>query len=424
MAQEHWWPLHSINEFKLRFSQGTAGGRPSFPDQFTTYDIDEAGTLTKETLGNPFLKPERSTETEYGLDMLAFGRLSVQLSYARSTVRDELVLVPLQALYGYPSQWQNAGTIRGSTYEATIQADILRRPSVSWRLGFVADRSRHRITEFDRPCFRTGVAYRCAGEPLGVMYGARFLHGTADLTGVPDSLLNRFSVNDDGFLVAVGFDTVNQRPYQYTQGMSDSLWGKTLAIGGVNYAWGVPIRLLDPSGNPAVVRIGDSNADFHFGVSNEVTWRNLVFYGLVDVQVGGQVYNATKQRQYQWYRSGEEDQTGKPEGLKKPAAYYDALYNGNDENEWFVEPGGFVKLRELSIRYRVPVQALRGLRSLGISGASLALVARNLFTITNYSGYDPEVRDEETGANNPVARVDDFDYPRFRTITMTVLLEF
>jgi hypothetical protein len=149
-----------------------------------------------------------------------------------------------------------------------------------------------------------------------------------------------------------------------------------------------------------------------------------VFYGLVDVQVGGQVYNATKQRQYQWYRSGEEDQTGKPEGLKKPAAYYDALYNGNDENEWFVEPGGFVKLRELSIRYRVPVQALRGLRSLGISGASLALVARNLFTITNYSGYDPEVRDEETGANNPVARVDDFDYPRFRTITMTVLLEF
>jgi hypothetical protein len=206
--------------------------------------------------------------------------------------------------------------------------------------------------------------------------------------------------------------------------VSASRWGETVSIGGVNYRWGLPIRLLDASGNPAVVRIGDSNADFHFGVSNEVTWRNLVLYGLVDVQVGGQVYNATKQRQYQWYRSGDEDQVGKADSLKKPPAYYAALYNGDDENNWFVEPGGFVKLRELAIRYQVPTQYLAGLRSLGIRSAYLSLVGRNLFTITNYSGYDPEVRDVETNTNNPVARVDDFDYPRYRTLTMTVQLEF
>ena len=419
MAQERWWPFRDISEFKLRFSQGTAGGRPSFPDQFTTYNIDEAGILTKLTLGNPLLKPERSTETEFGLDMLAFGRVSLQLSYARSTVRDQLILVPLAALYGYPSQWQNAGTIRGNTYEATVEAEVLRRPSVSWRLGVVADRSRHRITEFDRPCFRTGVSYRCAGEPLGVMYGAHFLHSAAELTGVPDSLRNRFAVNDDGLLVPVGVDALGA-PRSYR----DMRWGTAVPVGAVSYAWGLPIRQLDPSGNPAVVRIGDSNANFHFGVSNEVTWRNFVFYGLVDMQVGGQVYNATKQRQYQWYRSGEEDQAGKPDNLKKPPAYYDALYNGDDEDEWFVEPGGFVKMRELSVRYRVPERYLTGLRALGIRGASLAFVGRNLFTITDYSGYDPEVRDVETGANNPVARVDDFDYPRFRTVTMTVLLDF
>jgi TonB-linked SusC/RagA family outer membrane protein len=424
MAQERWWPFDNISEFKLRFSRGTAGGRPSFADQFTTYDIDAAGTLTKETLGNPFLTPEHTTETEYGLDVLAFGRLSMLLSYARTTVRNELVLVPLPALYGYPSQWQNAGTVKGNTYELTVDAEVLRTPAVSWRVGLVADRSRHKITEFDRPCFRTGVAYRCAGEPLGVMYGAQFLRNPGELSFVPDTLRNRFAVNDDGLLVPVGFDTAAGQPYRYTDGVRASLWGKTVTINGVAYAWGLPIRQLDASGNPAIVRIGDSNADFHFGVSNELKWRNLVFYGLVDVQVGGQVYNATKQRQYQWYRSGEEDQAGKPDDLKKPPAYYDALYNGNDENAWFVEPGGFVKLRELAIRYQVPTQYLAGLRSLGIRAAHLSLVGRNLFTITNYSGYDPEVRDEETGANNPVARVDDFDYPRFRTITATILFEF
>ena len=422
LAQERWWPFEQIGEFKLRFSRGTAGGRPSFADQFTTYNIDEAGTLTKETLGNPFLKPERSTETEYGLDLLAFGRLSVQLSYARTTVRDELILIPLEAVFGYPSQWQNAGTVRGSTYEATIEAQMLRTPAVTWRLGLVADRSRHRITEFDRPCFRTGVSYRCAGEALGVMYGVRFLRSGAELPAVHANSRNQFQVNDDGLLVPIGVDAL--RPRSYTAGVRDSLWGKTVTIDGIAYAWGIPIRQLDPSGNPAIVRIGDSNANFHFGVSNEVTWRNLVFYSLVDVQVGGQVYNATKQRQYQWYRSGDEDQVGKPDSLKKPPAYYAALYNGDDENNWFVEPGGFVKLRELAVRYRVPTQYVAGLRSLGIRGAYLSLVGRNLFTITNYSGYDPEVRDVETGANNPVARVDDFDYPRYRTLTMTVQLEF
>jgi TonB-linked SusC/RagA family outer membrane protein len=417
MAQERWWPLPNVSEFKLRFSRGTAGGRPNFPDQFPTYDIGEGGLLTKVTLGNPFLKPERSTETEYGLDVLAFGRLSAQLSYARTTVRDQLVELPLVAFFGYRSRWVNAGTLQGNTYEATVEAQVVRRPNVTWRVGLVADRSRHKITEFGPPCFRTGVSYRCAGEALGGMYGAHFLRNVGELA-IPDSLRNRFAINDDGLLVAVGAGNT------YRDGVNKSLWGSTVTVNGINYPWGLPIRQVDATGQPATVHIGDSNADLHLGVSSEVAWRNLVFYGLVDVQVGGQVYNATKQRMYQWWRSADEDQAGKPEDLKKPATYYDALYNGNDVNDWFVEPGGFVKLREVSIRYRVPTELLGLFRSAGIRGAQISLVGRNLFTKTKYSGYDPEVRDEETGANNPVARVDDFDYPRFRTITATVLLEF
>jgi len=418
MAQEPWWPFDRISEFKLRFSRGTAGGRPTFADQYETYEIDPGGTLTKETLGNPLLKPERSTESEYGLDVLAFDRLSVQLTYARNTIRDQLILIPQFAGIGYPFQWQNAGTLKGNTFEATLEARLIAREGLSWRAGLVFDRSRHRITEFDRPCFRTGVAYRCAGEALGVMYGNHFLREPSELTFVPDSLRNQFAVNDDGLVVAVGPSN------SYTDGVIRSLWGTTVTVDGVNYGWGLPIRQRDASGNPALVRIGNSTPNFRLGLSSELTWRNLVVYGLVDLQAGGDAFNATKMRQYQWYRSGDEDQTGKAEELKKTPAYYAALYNGNEESDWFVEPGGFLKLRELSVRYRLPVSRVRALRSLGIQGVSVALVGRNLFTITDYSGYDPEVRDEETGANNPVARVDDFDYPRFRTLTATVLIEF
>jgi TonB-linked SusC/RagA family outer membrane protein len=421
LAQEPWWPFDRVTEFKLRFSRGTAGGRPTFADQYETYEIDPGGTLTKETLGNPLLKPERSTELEYGLDMLAFDRLSVQLTYANNTIRDQLILIPQFAGIGYPFQWQNAGTLKGNTFEATLEARLIAREGLSWRAGLVFDRSRHRITEFDRPCFRTGVAYRCAGEPLGVMYGNHFLRDPSELTFVPANLRDQFAVNDDGLLVAVG------PGHTYTQGVDSAFWGTTVTIDGVSYGWGLPIRQLDGSGNPALIRIGNSTPNFRLGLSNEVTWRNLVVYGLVDVQFGGDAFNATKMRQYQWYRSGDEDQTGKPEALKKPPSYYAALYNGNEESDWFVEPGGFLKLRELSVRYRVPVSRVRALRSLGIRGLSVALVGRNLFTITDYSGYDPEVRDEEdtaAGGNNPVARVDDFDYPRFRTVTATVLIEF
>jgi TonB-linked SusC/RagA family outer membrane protein len=418
LAQERWWPFENVGEFKLRFSRGTAGGRPSFPDEFDTYEIDEAGNVTKATLGNPFLKPERSTETEYGLDMVAFGKVSVQLSYARSTVRDELIAVPLLAPLGYPEQWQNAGTVVGNTYEATIEAHVLNTPALSWRVGLVADRSRHKITEYDPPCLRTGISYRCAGEPLGVMYGAHFLRHPDELPAVHAGSRDQFQINDDGLLVPVGAG------HNYTEGVDSALWGTTVTIDGISYPWGRPVRLQDPaSGGPAVVRIGDSNPDFHFGLSNEVKWKDFVFYGLLDVQVGGQVYNATKQRMYQWWRSAEEDQVGKPDELKKPPAYYSALYNANDANDWFVEPGGFVKLRELSVRYRVPVQRLAGLRSFGIRGAWLSLVGRNLFTITDYSGYDPEVSGA-IGAVAAVTRLDNFEYPRFRTITGTVQLEF
>ncbi len=67
MAPESWWPFKGmINEFKLRVSRGTAGGRPSFDDQFETYDFTAGGGRREDHARQQALKPELSTETEFG----------------------------------------------------------------------------------------------------------------------------------------------------------------------------------------------------------------------------------------------------------------------------------------------------------------------------------------------------------------------
>jgi len=408
MAQESWWPLRSVNEFKLRVSQGTAGGRPEFADQYETYSVGDGGILSKETLGNRALKPEHARETEFGLDLIAWDRLSLQLSYARTTVTDQLVQVPLSAVYGYTSQWQNAGTLEGNTVEATLQAQVLNRASTSLYVGAVFDRSRHEITAYDRPCFRTNtIGYRCVGETMGTMYGQRFLTAPNQLPALHAGSTDQFQVNDDGYLVPVGAGA------SYT----DMLWGTTVVIDGRSYAWGLPFLELQPDGQALIGKIGDSNPDFNLGFNSTLRYKGLTFYGLMSVQVGGDVYNFTQQRMFQNQRSGRQDQAGKPDERKKTVEYYTRLYNTNTVNNFFVEDGTHAKLRELSVQYRLNGSQSPFLSRFGIQGMTLGLVGRNLLTISNYTGYDPEV-------GSVLNRLDDFVYPQFRTITGRIEIEF
>ena len=417
MAEEAWWPVKAITEFKLRASRGTAGGRPDFDDQFETFDFLAGGGLQKGTLGNKFLKPEHATETELGLDMIFRERYSLQLSYARNTVVDQLVQIPLSAFYGYTSQWQNAGTVEGNTVEATIEAQVVRRPTFNWRMGFVADRSRNRITEFNRSCFQTNtIGFRCAGETLGAMYGFRFIKDASELPSDVQARANEFAVNDEGILVYVGPGN------SYTEGETKQLWGTpAVTIGSSVYNWGMPITGKDANGNAAVVRIGDGNPDFHFGWTNNVSWKDLSFFALLDAQKGGQVYNQTNQRMYQYGRSADVDQSGKPQELKKTVDYYVALYAANDPTDYFVQPGGYVKLREMSVRYKVPTDRVAALGRFGARGITLGLVGRNLFTWTDYRGYDPEVSDSDFPST---IKLDSFGYPRYRTFTGSVQIDF
>jgi TonB-linked SusC/RagA family outer membrane protein len=416
MGEESWFPFrNTITEFKPRISRGTAGGRPSFPDQYETYTIDATGNLVKATLGNRFLRPELATETEAGLDLIVRNRYSLQLSYARNVTSDQLVPLPLPApAGGFETQWQNAGTLKGNTFEGTFEAQMVQRKNVGWTLGVVADRSRNTLTEFNRSCFISQtIIYRCAGVTMGTMYGARFAEAPGELLRVPEARQGEFQRNDDGLLVWTGAN----------RDWRAGAWGDTATIGGRRYSFGVPIVVQDSVGNQALRVIGDGNPAFRWGVSNNVRWRGLTVFALVDAQVGGDTYNRTKQRMYQYYRSADVDQADKPQENKKPLQYYDGLYNANNVNQWFVESASNIRLRELSVRANLGGRFLAPLQRLGASGVSVSLIGRNLFLLSDYSGYDPEIA-TETGAGGLNTRIDDFQYPRFRTVTGSLQIQF
>src|SRR5690606_10642191 len=95
IAEEPWWSVDDITELKLRYSIGTAGGRPNYADRFETYAFTAGGGLEKATLGNRFLKPERSIEQEMGIDLIYRDRITLQLTHARVRTTDQLTAVPL-----------------------------------------------------------------------------------------------------------------------------------------------------------------------------------------------------------------------------------------------------------------------------------------------------------------------------------------
>jgi TonB-linked SusC/RagA family outer membrane protein len=119
--------INGFDELKLRAAYGTAGGRPGFSAQYETYSVTSGG-VSPAVLGNRSLKPELSKELELGVDMLLFGRAGLTVNYASTNTEDQILLVPLQGYAGFTDQWQNAGTLKSTTWEAMLDFQRCGRP--------------------------------------------------------------------------------------------------------------------------------------------------------------------------------------------------------------------------------------------------------------------------------------------------------
>ena len=409
--------IPNIDELRLRASYGTAGLRPQFNAQYTTYAI-AGGTPVKQNLGNPNLRPARSGETELGVNVDFLRRFSLEYSYSRKLTRDEILLVPLSAATGFQNQWRNAGTLRGQTHELTLQAILANRPNLYWSLNIAGDRTRQQVVNLFDPIagrslapFTVGPGYAGPGiflikegETFGVIYGTRTVRDVnqlyddpikAALSG-PGQTWSRDSVmiNEEGYVVRKNdWRTVNERPIAY----------------------------VDPTGN-SIVKIGDANPSFNLSFTSTLRWKNFSLYGLLDWTQGGNIYNGTRQWPFFENRDRIYDQASKPVAARKTQSYYNFFYNSINPIDFFVESGTWVKIKEINLSYIFNHSTLEGWGIHWFDNIRLGVIGRNLFTFTKYSGYDPEVADLSGDAFS--FRFDGFSYPNFRTFTGVVELGF
>ena len=419
--------IGGIDEFKIRASYGTAGLRPTFNAQYETFAIFN-GVPVPLTLGNTKLKPARSGETEIGANIDFLSRFSLEYSYSRKNTSDQIMLIPTTAALGYVNgQWRNAATLLGHTHELSLGVVLAEQPQLSWRLNIAADRTRQKVTALNTAPFLTGPSYAgstdvtqifriAPGETFGVIYGTKIVRDISQLYDDPSKsptcpgpwCADSMIVNEDGFVV--------QRNAYHTSGEKF-------------------ITYVDASGS-SVVKIGDVNPDFNASFTSNLRYKNFSAYVLLDWVHGGNIYNGTRQWPFFEYRDRIYDQSSKPavncagtpdpthcafSTGKKPIAYYQALYNGINPIDFFVESGTYVKIKELNVSYTIGRSTLQKL-GWGVNSLRIGVIGRNLFTFSKYSGYDPEVAGL---SGDPYSfRFDGFSYPNFRTFTGFMEIDF
>jgi hypothetical protein len=171
--------------------------------------------------------------------------------------------------------------------------------------------------------------------------------------------------------------------------------------------------------------LGNTTPDWNGSLATDFRYHGLTLSLLLDAAVGFDLQNNPRQRAVQAFTAGETDQFGKPEGHKKPNLYYTTLYSINDVNSHFIEDGSWLKVREVSLGYTLPETWLQHAFKGRVERITLSVIGRNLFTLTDYSGYDPEVGFALSDLGSAsIARWDDFQYPNFRTVTASLVIVF
>jgi TonB-linked SusC/RagA family outer membrane protein len=408
--------IPGINELKIRASYGTAGNRPPWSAQYETFNI-VAGVPVMNNYGNAYLKPSTIKEMEFALNVDFLSRFSAEFIYSKTDAEDQFWQVPLAASAGYKTQWQNMGTLTSTSIEGSLGAEIVNTSNFSWRANATFDRIRQEITKLNVAPFTTGARgnsgdpgsfYITEGAVFGAFSGEYFLRSMDEmaaqlaLLGGPGQryegvTIDEFTRNSDGYIIRVGTEgTLNE----------------------------APVKEYGADGNPLTTVIGDANPDFHMALTNNITFMDFTLYVLLDWKQGGDIYNLTNQWMYRDNRSADMDQFGKPGNEKKAIDYYKALYNVNTYNNHFVEDGSYLKVREVAVYYSVNKGMLSRLMNGFVKECRIGFSGRNLLTITNYSGFDPEVGSTEGNGDNTIQAWDEFNYPNFRTLSGSIELKF
>ncbi|MDH6303940.1 TonB-linked SusC/RagA family outer membrane protein [Parabacteroides sp. PF5-5] len=358
-----------LDQLKLRASYGSTGNLPG--KDYPQYDLYAAnakykgvpGTLIYQ-IGNKDLTWEKTYTLGIGLDIAVFDRVRATIDYYNRYTSNVLFEVPIASVTGVDKRvWQNIGEVENKGFEFTIGADILKNKDFYWGVDFNIGVNRNKVKKLYGEANQNGIVEQGFGGPAGSV----------------DRLI-KIGEDIDTFY---GYEWAGVNPEN-----GAPQWYKTAEDG-------VTREITSKYADADRVILGTLNPDFFGGFSTDFAWKKFDLNAVFSYSVGGQLYNYARQEYDSDGAYVDRNQMKLKKGWsrwEKPgdiATHPVASYNNKSESQKmssrYLEDGDFLKLRSLSLGYNFD------LTQWSISNLRLFFTAENLFTITEYSGVDPEL---------------------------------
>ena len=457
MEGTHKW----LSNLKLRVSYGKVGNDklPSYMFQqlYSTnsgskrYGVGENANshqAVTTVLANPLLTWEKRTTRNLGLDFGFFNeRINGNVDvYWNNT--DDLLINHTIAAPGYTTVYENSASTSNKGVEVTVNAAIIQKKnyslSANFNIGFDKSNVKSLANGLEEMTFASGWASTDnknqqdyivrVGDPIGLVYGWM----------------------SDGYYTTNDFASYNEVTGEYV--LKDGVPTTSLLGGRPGIRPGV-MKLKDLNGDGVVdakdiTVIGDTNPDFSggFGFSGNVY--DFDFNVNFTYKVGNEIYNANKIQTSSRYRAGTwpnmrddmsqsnaysyiNPETGVLLKSLEDLAYWNEGGNGQSAKamwspfstgdavvvptDWALDDASFLRLQSVTLGYTLPNKLTK---KFGVQRLRFYVTGTNLFVITNYPGYDPEVSSyvRNSSYSGLTPGIDFSSYPKSRAFTFGVNL--
>lgn len=404
--------LNVFSNLKLRASYGETGNQGigsyrTLPQLSTANAVFNGNLSSGVAMVNwrgpvdPNIKWETTAQWNVGVD---FGwidnRLTATIDYYHKKTRDLLQEVKIPSSTGFSNMLTNSGNVTNEGLEITVTATPVQNADWTWGLNGNITFNKNTI-----------------GGLAGDQYANRLWYG-AD-----DAFIQR-----NGCPIGAIYGYVEEGYYDnIAEVRADPLY--TLASEAVALSKVGEIKYADLNNDGRITTadrtiIGDTNADFVWGVTNNISYKDLTLTFLIQGSQGNDIFNGNLQdislsnignitRQIyndRWTAANYE--TAK---WPKATAGYDRVYLLSNR---YIEDGSYIKLKNITLSYnwRHPF------KSVGLESLQFNFTATNVFTITNYSWYDPDVN--AFGSDSSRRGVDIYSYPSSRTFAFGINATF
>jgi TonB-dependent starch-binding outer membrane protein SusC len=362
-------PFRGTDELKLRAAFGTSGNQPLYGQRDFLLSspgiIEGANSIVpSQRVGNRELRPEKMTETEFGVDASFFqSRAALEATYFDRTITDMLLQAPLAPSSGLGTRTINGGKMTSTGIELALSLVPLQHRLLDWK-------SRIQYYDIDQQIVSLPIA--------------------------------PFAVGNTGFATSFGRSVI--KPGYSTTG----IWGNTIRANGT---------VVD-------TLLGDATPHFTMQFTNTLRHRALELSFLLDWKKGGDVVNITQNRMDEGKNSRDYDEPSPDPAIGKTLGEY--RYNkwasGNNA-AGLIQDGSYVKLREINLSYNMPASILqRAPIARSFKSLRFSLTGRNLAVWSDYWGSDPEFNNFSN--SNTIRVIDLAGYPPSRSYFFSIELGY